>query len=46
MAGTRRLIIYDEAESPESIDVSKPEDNATNLKDDAGQWHNKYLIRK
>ncbi len=35
---------YDEAESPESIDVSKPEDNAEKLRE--GDWHNKYLIRK
>ena len=28
------------------IDVGTPSTNATKLKDDAGQWSNKYLIRK
>jgi len=37
---------YDEAESPESINVGTPSTNATNLKDSAGQWYGKYLIRK
>ena len=32
--------IYDDP-----IDVSKPKDNATNLKDSAGQWYGKHLIR-
>ena len=32
--------IYDDP-----IDVSKPKDNATNLKDSAGQWYGEHLIR-
>ena len=38
--------LYDEAESPDPINVGTPSTNATKLKDDAGQWSNKYLIRK
>ena len=38
--------LYNEDELPAPIDVSKPEDNATNLKNDVGQWYGKYLIRK
>ena len=37
---------YDEAELPKSIVVSNAKDNATNLKDSAGQWYGKHLIRK
>ena len=37
--------LYNEDELPAPIDVSKPEDNATNLKDSAGLWYGKYLIR-
>ena len=35
---------YDEAESPESIDASKPSTNAEKLR--GGDWVSKYLIRK
>ena len=35
--------LYDEAESPESIDVGDPSANAEKLRE--GEWYNKYLIR-